>query len=140
MCLLQRTNLIITMSTTYETVFNQAFFNNGVNLSPQEHAEGRMAALRQSYINTAMLDPRVGAARFGLVTANGVGNEWTVNFNEKAPYTIAVQFDDQKKDKWSGKRTRKIGYTLSVTVVQTNIPNVATPTMSAPPHYHLSLA
>ena len=107
---------------SYETNFSQAFYNKGVRLGPEEHAAGRMDALRHAYVNTALLDPKVGAAQFGLVTGNGVGSEWTIKFTEKN-YKIVVQFDISRKDKWSHVSTRNIGYILSVTVVQTNIPN-----------------
>lgn len=126
----------MTAPVVYETAFRQAFYHKGVDVSPREHAEGRMNALRQLYLTTAIKDPRISAAKFGLAGMDGVGNEWIVHFSEKEPYTIAVEFDN-KTTKWN-KRSRKIGYTLSVVVVQTNIPNVGVPT-SPPPKYMLSL-
>jgi hypothetical protein len=69
-----------------------------------------------------LLDPKVGAAQFGIVTGNGVGSEWPVRFSER-DYKVSVQFDDHTKNKWTKVETRNIGYVLSVTVVQTNIPN-----------------
>jgi hypothetical protein len=125
-------------AVVYETAFRQAFYHKGVDLSPREHAEARMSALRQSYLATAVKDPRVSVARFGIPYLDGVGNEWTIHFSEKEPYGIVVEFDDRTKDKWTGKRTRRIGYVLTVTVVQTNIPNVGSPA-SPPPHFLLSL-
>jgi hypothetical protein len=110
---------------TYEIPFSQAFYHKGVDLSPESHAQGRMDQLRQTCINVAMLDPLVGAAQFGLVMGNGAGNAWTIQFTEK-DYKLNVLFDVKKHPRF-GAKSRSIGYILSVTVVQNNIPNNTEP-------------
>ncbi|GHJ90089.1 hypothetical protein NliqN6_6491 [Naganishia liquefaciens] len=106
----------------YEIPFTQAYYHKGVDLSPEEHAQSRLAELRRACLNVAMLDPKVGSARFGTVVDNGVGNEWRIEFSTK-DYRLDVQYDIKRKDPITRKRTRKIGYILHVTVVQQNIPN-----------------
>lgn len=113
----------------YEFPFSQPFYNKGVDLGPEEHARARMAELRQAYVNTALLVPGVSAVQWGTITGNGTGAEWTIHFSEKN-YNVQVLFDEKTKDRL-GRRRRKIGYILSVTVIQQNIPNPDHP--SEPP-------
>lgn len=68
---------------TYEIPFSQAYYHKGVNVGPEEHAQARLGELRQACINVAMLDPKVSAARFGILVGNGVGNEWHIEFSIK---------------------------------------------------------
>jgi hypothetical protein len=83
-----------------------------------------MDALRAASVEAARLDPNVGSVQYGTLVGNGVGSDWAVAFFDK-DYNVAVQFDD--KDKRLGKRTRKIGYTLSVTVIQECRPMTGNP-------------
>ncbi|KAL6887281.1 hypothetical protein HDV57DRAFT_488465 [Trichoderma longibrachiatum] len=110
----------------YETPYTQNFYHKGVDLSPQEHAQGRMDALRAASVEAARLDPNVGSVQYGTLVGNGVGNDWAVVFSDK-DYNVAVQFDENKKNRITGVRTRKFGYTLSVTLIQECRPMTGNP-------------
>ncbi|KAJ9127310.1 hypothetical protein QFC24_000717 [Naganishia onofrii] len=113
----------------YEFPFSAPFYNKGVDIGPEEHAAGRMAELRRSYVNIALILPGVSGVQWGAINENGTGSEWTIHFSEK-DYNVKVLFDEKTKN-WKGERRRKIGYILSVVVVQQNIPNPGHP--SDPP-------
>jgi len=89
----------------------------GVNLSPQEHAQGRLAVFRQTCVNAALLDPGVGSVQYTPIIGNGTGNQWAIYFNDEK-FNIVVHYDVQKRHPITKARTRTIGYTLSVTVIQ----------------------
>jgi hypothetical protein len=76
-------------------------------------------------VEVARLDPNVGSVQYGSIVGNGVGSDWAVVFSEK-DYNIAVQFDRKTKD-WQGRKTRKIGYVLSMTLIQENRPMTGNP-------------
>jgi hypothetical protein len=109
-----------------------------VNVSPQEHADGRLAAFRQACVNIALLDPGVGSAQYGTITGNGTGNQWAIFFKDEK-FNIIVHYDNAKKNKFTGVRTRTIGYTLSVTVVQECRPMADNDGSREPRHISVSL-
>lgn len=113
-------------STYYLSIRIKTFTLLGVDVSPQQHAQERMEAFRAATVEAAKLDPNVGSVQYGAIVGNGVGSDWAVVFTEK-DFNIAVQFDESKKNKWTGVRTRKIGYTLSVTLIQENRPMTGNP-------------
>jgi hypothetical protein len=114
------------------------FLWSGVNVSPQEHADGKLAAFRQACVNAAPLDPSVGSAQYGTIVGNGTGNQWADYFNDEK-FNIIVHYDIQKKNKWTGERTRTIGYTLSATVVQECRPMAGNTGDIEPRHISVSL-
>ena len=77
-------------------------------------------------MEAAKLDPNVGSVQYGTIVGNGVGSDWAVVFSDK-DYNIAVQFDNPKKNRLTGVRTRSIGYVLSVTVIQECRPMTGNP-------------
>ncbi|OBT44215.1 hypothetical protein VE00_05408 [Pseudogymnoascus sp. WSF 3629] len=107
------------MATTirYENPYSQVFYHKSVNVSPEEHAQQKMAELRNTCVEVARMDPSVGSVQFNTVLGNAFGSQWTVQFFEEN-FNIQVHFDVAKKNKWTGGRTRNIGYTLSVKVIQ----------------------
>lgn len=63
---------------TQYLVYILTYLHSGVNLSPQEHAQGRMDALRTASVEAAKLDPNVGSVQYGTEVGNGVGSDWAV--------------------------------------------------------------
>lgn len=89
-------------------------------------------------VEAAKLDPSVGSVQYGTEVGNGVGSDWAMVFTDKN-YNIAVQFDVAKTNRWTGVRTRNIGYTLSVTVIQECRPMTGNPA-GKPRHILTSLS
>ncbi|RBA19209.1 hypothetical protein FPRO05_10138 [Fusarium proliferatum] len=100
---------------TYTNNYSRVFHHKGVDVSPDEHAAARVQEYRVATVEACKHDPDVGHIQYGTVTGDGVGNQWAIVFNEEK-YNIIVHYDD--KTKTLGKRKRKIGYTLQLTVVQ----------------------
>lgn len=110
--------------------------SSGVNLSPEEHAQGKMGSFRAALVEVARLDPHVGSVQFDKLVGNGAGSDWAVDFSEK-DFNISAQFDRQKGGQTV--RTREIGYVLSVTLLQKNIPMTGSPE-HPPRHFMVTLS
>ncbi|KAL6892335.1 hypothetical protein GGI43DRAFT_192183 [Trichoderma evansii] len=122
----------------YKTSYRQNYYHKGVNLSPEEHAQGRMDALRTASVEAAKLDPNVAYVQYGTLRGSGVGSDWVVDFIDK-DYNVAVQFDNTEKNPVTGVRTRNFGYALSVTVIQKCRPMTVNPA-DKPRHIMASLS
>lgn len=85
-------------------------------MSPQQRAQMKMDAFRAATVEVARLDPNVASVQFGTISGDGIGGDWAVTFSEK-DYNVDVKFDVVKKTPFR-KQARKIGYIISVTIVQ----------------------
>jgi hypothetical protein len=88
----------------------------GVDVSPDQHAQERLQTYRLATVEACKLDPAVGSVQYGTIVGNGVGSEWTIVFKDEK-VNIIVHYDDIKRPRF-GARSRKIGYTLQLSVVQ----------------------
>ncbi|KXJ85256.1 hypothetical protein Micbo1qcDRAFT_210118 [Microdochium bolleyi] len=122
----------------YTNNYSQVFHHKGVDLSPEGHAEGRLAEYRAATVEACRLDPAVGSIQYNSIVKDGVGAEWAVVFKDEK-FNITVHYDNKKKNRWTGVRTRTIGYTLSLSVIQECRPIGANPAR-IPRHIGVSLA
>ncbi|KAJ5471354.1 hypothetical protein N7530_008711 [Penicillium desertorum] len=120
----------------FETPYSQAFYHKSVNESPQQRAQRKMDAFRAATVEAARLDPNVASIQFGTISGDGIGGDWAVTFSEK-DYNVDVKFDVVRKTPFR-TQARKIGYIISVTIIQECRPMTENPG-TMPRHILMSL-
>ena len=72
-------------------------FPAGVDVSPQEHADARLAQFRQACVDVSLLDAPVDFVRYGLLYGNRVGNIYAVIFSDEK-FQLLVHCDEVCKN------------------------------------------